>query len=71
MDLHLTRRWFATKAFQAGISTDLVAGVIGHSKKEQPNAMPLRYIAGLTDKQRRAVVEVVKLPKDALAALMP
>ncbi len=63
VNFHSARRWFTTKAAQAGVPLDTIAAVVGHSEKSSKNAMTLRYVGGLTDIQLRACVEAVKLPE--------
>lgn len=62
VNFHSARRWFATKAAQAGVPLDTIAAVIGHSDKSSKHSMTLRYIEGLSDAQLRACVEAVILP---------
>lgn len=59
VDFHSFRRWFVTKARQAGHDRAAVAAVVGH---EAGNLTDDVYSAGPTDAQRRAVVQSVRLP---------
>ena len=60
-DFHSFRRWFATKAEQAGQPPHTISAVLGH--KEGRGGMTLGvYSAGPSLEQRRAVVEAVRLP---------
>lgn len=62
-DFHSFRRWFATKAEQAGQPPHTISAVLGH--KEGRGGMTLGvYSAGPSLEQRRAVVEAVRLPPD-------
>jgi len=60
VDMHSTRRWFITKAEQAGHDPWTIGFVVGHQSSR--NNMTLHYSAGPSDDQLRAVVESVKLP---------
>lgn len=65
-DFHSFRRWFATKAEQAGQPPHVISAVLGH--KEGRKGMTLGvYSAGPSLDQRRAVVEAVRLPKGVRA----
>ncbi|MBD7942153.1 DUF6538 domain-containing protein [Brevundimonas guildfordensis] len=65
-DFHSFRRWFATKAEQAGQPPHLISAVLGH--KEGREGMTLGvYSAGPSLDQRRAVVEAVRLPRGVRA----
>lgn len=60
-DFHSFRRWFATKAEQAGQPPHTISAVLGH--EEGRGGMTLGvYSAGPSLEQRRAVVEAVRLP---------
>jgi integrase len=59
VDFHSFRRWFCTKAEQAGIQEHLIASVVGHTRKGMTFG---RYSAGPSDAQRRSVVDAVSLP---------
>lgn len=59
VDFHSFRRWFVTKAEQAGIEPHVVQFVIGH----QRGSLTLdRYSGGSSLEQMRTCVEAVKLP---------
>jgi integrase len=60
VDFHSLRRWFVTKARQAGIDRAVVAATVGH---EVGNLTDDTYSGGPSLEQRRACVEAVKLPK--------
>ena len=60
MNFHSFRRWFVTKAEQAGNQESLIAATIGH--KRQGITLGV-YSAGPLLEQVRAVVESVQLPK--------
>ncbi|MDR6755154.1 integrase [Mycoplana sp. BE70] len=59
VNFHSFRRWFATKAEQAGQPESIIAAVIGHKR----NGITLGvYSAGPLLEQARACVEAVRLP---------
>ena len=64
-DFHSFRRWFATKAEQAGQPPHVISAVLGHKEGRQGMTLGV-YSAGPSLSQRRSVVEAVCLP-DALA----
>lgn len=65
-DFHSFRRWFATKAEQAGQPPHVISAVLGHKEGRQGMTLGV-YSAGPSLDQRRAVVEAVRLPKGSRA----
>lgn len=65
-DFHSFRRWFATKAEQAGQPPHVISAVLGHKEGRQGMTLDV-YSAGPSLDQRRAVVEAVRLPKGSRA----
>lgn len=59
VNFHSFRRWFITKAYQAGQAEIVVQTVVGHKPQSVGGAV---YLGGLTHEQLRACVEAVKLP---------
>lgn len=60
VNLHSFRRWFITKAEQAGIVPWVIAAVVGHARQ----GMTLgTYSRGPSDEQLRECVEIISLPK--------
>jgi integrase len=57
-NFHSWRRWFISKAEQAGIDERIISDVVGHARR----SMTGRYSAGATMEQMRVCVEAVKLP---------
>lgn len=64
VDFHSFRRWFVTKAEQAGQPPHLISAVVGHAEGRQGMTLGT-YSGGPSEAQRRAVVEAVVLPKGA------
>jgi site-specific recombinase XerC len=58
-DFHSFRRWFITKADQAGCRREDIERVVGHAVQGQSLGV---YSGGMTLEQRRHVVESVNLP---------
>lgn len=59
VDFHSLRRWFITKADEAGCRKEDVERVVGHKAQGESFG---RYSGGSTKQQLRAVVESVRLP---------
>ncbi|WP_348640021.1 tyrosine-type recombinase/integrase [Rhizobium sp. FKL33] len=59
INFHSFRRWFVTKALQAGQPELVVQLVVGHKPQSVTTSV---YLGGLTQEQLRACVEAVKLP---------
>lgn len=60
VDFHSFRRWFATKAEQAGVPESTTASVMGHERKGMTHGL---YSGGPSLDQLRSCVEAVKLPR--------
>jgi integrase len=61
-DFHSFRRWFITKAEQAGQQPHIISAVAGHAEGRQGMTLG-RYSKGPSDDQLRDVVESVQLPE--------
>lgn len=59
VDFHSFRRWFATKAEQAGVPESTTASVMGHERQGMTHGL---YSGGPSRDQLRKCVEAVKLP---------
>lgn len=59
VNFHSFRRWFITKAIQAGQAELVVQIVVGHKPQSMAASV---YLGGLTVEQMRECVEAVKLP---------
>lgn len=66
-DFHSFRRWFVTKAEQAGIPKDTVASVVGHVREGMTFGV---YSGGPSWEQRKACVEAVCLPRQKAELLL-
>ncbi|WP_072389603.1 tyrosine-type recombinase/integrase [Hyphomicrobium sp. CS1BSMeth3] len=65
VDFHSFRRWFATKAEQAGILPHIIAAVVGHKTNREGMTLGT-YSGGPSMEQRRACVQAVALPQVTL-----
>jgi integrase len=63
VNFHSFRRWFITKADQAGCRMEDIERVVGHKVQSMSGGL---YSSGATIEQLRKVVESVKLPKKVL-----
>jgi integrase len=61
VNFHSFRRWFITKAEQAGVPTSTIAVVVGHETGREGMTLGV-YSGGPSLEQRHACVEAVKLP---------
>lgn len=61
VNFHSFRRWFITKAEQAGQPESVIAVVVGHKRPGMTFGV---YSAGPLLEQARACVEAVKLPEE-------
>jgi len=67
VDFHSFRRWFITKAEQAGVPPNIISTVVGHAEGRKGMTLGV-YSAGPALDQLRACVEAVKLPARSEAA---
>jgi integrase len=60
---HSTRKWFVTKCERAGVPEHFTASIVGHQSARSENRMTYGiYSAGISDEQKRDIVERVVLP---------
>lgn len=65
VNFHSTRKWFVTQSDRAGIAENIVAAVVGHAHEDnKPKITFGVYSGGPSGKQKRACVEVARLPVD-------
>lgn len=62
VNFHSFRRWFITKAEQAGIPGETLKIVVGHKREDITFGV---YSGGPSDEQKRACVEAIRLPDGA------
>ncbi|MES2846455.1 MAG: DUF6538 domain-containing protein [Pseudomonadota bacterium] len=60
---HSTRKWFVTQCERAGVPEHFTASIVGHQSARSENRMTYGiYSAGISDEQKRQIVEQVALP---------
>ena len=60
---HSTRKWFVTQCERAGVPEHWTASIVGHQSARSENRMTYGiYSAGISDEQKREIVEKVGLP---------
>ena len=59
VNFHSARRWWITKAEQAGVPENLIGAVVGHRR---PGLSLGLYSSGPSLEQLRTAIEAVKLP---------
>jgi integrase len=60
---HSTRKWFVTQCERAGVAEHFTASIVGHQSARSENRMTYGiYSAGISDQQKREIVERVGLP---------
>jgi len=61
---HSTRKWFVTQCERAGVPEHFTASIVGHQSARSENRMTYGiYSAGISDEQKREIVEKVGLPR--------
>ncbi|GAB1363657.1 hypothetical protein MASR1M32_28930 [Rhodobacter sp.] len=60
---HSTRKWFVTQCERAGVPEHFTASIVGHQSARSENRMTYGiYLAGISDEQKREIVQKVGLP---------
>lgn len=60
---HSTRKWFVTQCERAGVPEHFTASIVGHQSARSENRMTYGiYSAGISDEQKREIVQKVGLP---------
>jgi integrase len=60
---HSTRKWFVTQCERAGVPEHFTASIVGHQSARSENRMNYGiYSAGISEEQKREIVEKVGLP---------
>ncbi|HHW34030.1 MAG TPA: tyrosine-type recombinase/integrase [Paracoccus solventivorans] len=60
---HSTRKWFVTQCERAGVPEHFTASLVGHQSARSENRMTYGiYSAGISDEQKREIVEKLGLP---------
>ena len=61
---HSTRKWFITQCERTGVPEHYTASLVGHHSARSANKLTYGlYSAGITDEQKRGIVDGVRLPQ--------
>lgn len=64
---HSSRKWFVTQCERAGVPEHFTASIVGHQSARSENRMTYGiYSAGISDEQKREIVERLGLPGDCV-----
>jgi hypothetical protein len=64
---HSTRKWFITQCERTGVPEHFTATLVRHHSARSANKLTYGlYSAGISDAQKRVIVEWVRLPQDVL-----
>ena len=62
---HSTRKWFITQCERTGVPEHFTASLVGHHAARSANKLTYGlYSAGISDAQKREIVEKVRVPKE-------
>ncbi len=60
---HSTRKWFVTQCERTGVPEHFTASLVGHQSARSENGITYGiYSAGISDEQRRSIVDQIRLP---------
>jgi integrase len=60
---HSTRKWFITQCERTGVPEHFTASLVGHQSARSENQLTYAiYSAGISDQQKRAIVDQIRLP---------
>ena len=63
---HSTRKWFITQCERTGTPEHFTASIVGHQSARSENKLTYGlYSAGISDAQKREIVDKVRLPEAA------
>lgn len=61
---HSTRKWFITQCERTGVPEHFTASIVGHKSARSENGITYGiYSAGISDEQKRQIVDQVRLPE--------
>ena len=61
---HSTRKWFITQSERTGVPEHFTATLVGHHSARSANKLTYGlYSAGISDEQKREIVEGVRVPE--------
>ena len=60
---HSTRKWFITQCERTGVPEHWTASLVGHQSARSENGITYGiYSAGISDEQKRSIVDQIRLP---------
>jgi integrase len=60
---HSTRKWFITQCERTGVPEHFTASIVGHKSARSENGITYSiYSAGISDEQKRGIVDQIRLP---------
>lgn len=60
---HSTRKWFITQCERTGVPEHFTASIVGHKSARSENGITYSiYSAGISDEQKRSIVDQIRLP---------
>ncbi|WP_090030679.1 hypothetical protein [Lutimaribacter saemankumensis] len=60
---HSTRKWFITQCERMGVPEHFTASIVGHKSARSENGITYGiYSAGISDEQKRGIVDQIRLP---------
>jgi integrase len=64
---HSTRKWFVTQCERTGVPEHFTAALVGHQSARSQNRLTYGlYSAGISDEQKREIVDQLRLPAEVL-----
>jgi hypothetical protein len=64
---HSTRKWFITQCERTGVPEHFTASLVGHQSARSENKLTYGlYSAGISDTQKRDIIDQIRLPQDLL-----
>ena len=64
---HSTRKWFITQCERTGVPEHFTASLVGHHSARSANKLTYGlYSAGISDAQKREIINHVRLPQEVL-----
>jgi len=62
---HSTRKWFITQCERTGVPEHFTASLVGHHSARSENKLTYGlYSAGISDTQKREIIDQIRLPKE-------
>ena len=63
--IHSTRKWFITQCERTGVPEHYTATLVGHHSARSSNKLTYAlYSGGISDAQKREIVDGIRLPVD-------